>query len=289
MFNKLIRVIIYIIAFIIILNIFNDYIQENLSGNKDKPIQHTKFNSFNEFGITKIIPLLDDPKWTKYVDKLLYKKECDKYNIKTFKTLHILDKPNDLYNLYKNLPNYFIVKCNKGSGKNFIVTNKNKTLPKDIINKLSNYNDPYHPFEEPQYEYTKSQLYIEEYIDPIPPDIKIFLYNKKPTIMYIETGRFNNISKTIYHIDNNNKLTRLYNEYWNGTDSNKKDIILNEIIEQNKLDDLLNKSQIFNIDIPLVRVDFYWYKNDIYGGEITLSSGNFKQIISDTCAKLCLQ
>ena len=47
MFNKLIRVIIYLIAFFIILNIFNNYIQENLSDNKDKPIEHTKFNLFN--------------------------------------------------------------------------------------------------------------------------------------------------------------------------------------------------------------------------------------------------
>ena len=106
--------------------------------------------------------------------------------------------------------------------------------------------------------------------------------------MYIETGRFNNISKTIYHIDNNNKFTRLYNEYWHIKDSNEKDNIFDEIIKQNKLDDLLNKSQIFDIDIPLVRVDFYWYQNEIYGGEITFSSGNFKQIISDKCAKLCL-
>ena len=45
---------------------------------------------------------------------------------------------------------------------------------------------------------------------------------------------------------------------------------------------------MFDIDIPLVRVDFYWYNNNYYGGEVTFTSGSFDSNIKESCARLAL-
>ena len=49
---------------------------------------------------------------------------------------------------------------------------------------------------------------------------------------------------------------------------------------------MLQICQRFKVDLPLYRVDLYWYKNEWYGGEITLSSGDFNSFITNDCSKI---
>ena len=54
---------------------------------------------------------------------------------------------------------------------------------------------------------------------------------------------------------------------------------------------LHNQEQLaksLEVDIPLVRIDFYLHKNEIYGGEVTLSADAFKGNSEESCAKLCI-
>ena len=52
---------------------------------------------------------------------------------------------------------------------------------------------------------------------------------------------------------------------------------------------MLDVAKSFNVPLPLYRVDLYWYKDEFYGGEITLSSDNFTARISNKCARLSVQ
>jgi|SaaInlStandDraft_6_1057023.scaffolds.fasta_scaffold01035_3 hypothetical protein len=252
-------------------------------------------NSFNNFGNNIILPLLNDPKWTKYVDKLKFKEVCHINNIKTFKTIRILKEPNELYNLQMNLPNNFIIKSNKGSGRNFIVKNVKSMYKNDYkktidtaLEKLSNWADPYWNIDrEPQYEYTTPKMFIEEFIDPIPFDIKVILYNKKPTIIWIDDGRFSDNHKRYFYKIDNDTISPIEDCVWTYKHGGKFDFVEN-LIKNNRIKDLINKSTKFDIDIPLVRVDFYWHNNDFYGGEVTFTSGSFDSNIKESCAKIAL-
>lgn len=248
----------------------------------------TTNNAFNNFGIKYIRPLLKNPKWVTYVDKLKFKQLCNKLNIKTFKTLYILQNPTDLYFLYNKLPLKFVVKSNKAFNRNVIVKDKYAISPNEIITQLSNYDDPFNSSTEPQYDYTYGKLFIEEYIDPIPEDIKIVFYKNTPTILWVDSDRFKNRKRDVYKIKNN-KLYQLKNCYWNYPTSKNKNLIIEDIKKKNKVKKMLDIAKSFNVNLPLYRVDLYWLKNEFYGGEITLSSGQFIERISNKCARLSVQ
>jgi len=252
-----------------------------------KNIKISRNNSFNNYGIKYIRPLLNNKKWTKYVDKLKFKELCKKLNIKTFKTLYILKNPKDLYKIYDKLPNKFVLKSNKAWNRNLIVKNKKDYTVKQMLSKLSNYDDEFNLYSEPQYNYTKGQLYIEEFIDPLPEDIKIIIYKEKPTILWVDSDRFKNHKKYFYKIQNN-KLNKLKNCYWKFPANKNKNLLIEDIIKKNKVKKMLDIAKSFNVNLPLYRVDLYWFKNDFYGGEITLSSDNFNEKISENCARISL-
>ena len=196
-------------------------------------------------------------------------------------------EPNEIYNIFDSLPNSFVVKSNKGSGRNYIVSNKYESSPEIILEKLKNYNDPFNPIKEPQYKYTIGKIYIEEYINPVPPDIKMFVFKNKPTILWIVEDRFNENNIAFYRFEGNN-LIHYPNCTWGKSSVNKKSKLIDELIKNNKINYLLELTKRLNVDLPLVRYDFYWYKNDFYGGEITLTSEIFESKISENCAKYCV-
>lgn len=286
MFNHILLIIIILIIILIVFYLINYLLNNNYLNEFNKDIVSSN-NSFNFYGKKYILPLLDNSKYTMYVDKLKFKELCSKNNIKTFKTIAILNEPNDIYNIFNSLPNSFVVKSNKGSGRNYIVKNKNETSPEIILKKLENYNLPYNPYKEPQYKYTESKIYIEEYINPIPPDIKIFIYKNKPTILWIVDDRFNKNIKTIYKFKKN-KLIHYPECTWGNSSNTRKSELIEYLIENNKINYLLKLINKLKIDLPLARYDFYWYNNDFYGGEITLTSELFESKISENCAKYCV-
>lgn len=252
-------------------------------------------NRFNTFGKATIYPLLNDKKWTKYVDKLEFKELCKQKGIKTFKTLQILNDPNDLYELHGTLPNDFIIKSNKGSGQNYIVRNSKHLSVKEYeetINKalhfLKNWKNPGYGEQEKQYNFTKPQLFIEELIDPIPNDIKIFVYQNIPTVMMIKdtSGTMKIYS---YKIHTDYTITQIKDCFWKQNVEKQPSKTIEDIRKKGKLKQMFETVCKFKVDIPLVRIDLYWYKNEFYGGEVTLSSGNFQDKFNEICASHIFQ
>ena len=250
------------------------------------PNNISKNNSFNNYGNKHIRHLLGDKKWTKYIDKLQFKELCKNLGIKTFKTLAIFNIPSDLKKIYNNLPNSFVIKSNKGSGRNIFVKNKKDHTIDNLIKKMKKFNDKYKD-QEPQYELYTPKIYIEEYIYPLPSELKVFLYDKKPTILKVVDNRNDN-RRTMYQIKND-KLELLKECMWGYPSYQTESNVITILRKKNKIKDMIDFSQRFNISIPLVRIDFYFYKDDFYAGEVTFSSDNFTAKISKSCVKLSLK
>lgn len=280
------NILIYICFFLLLYLFFNIYLNKNKEyfNNNNNIIIN---NSFNNYGKQNIIPLLRINNFTKYVDKLKFKDLCKQKNIKTFKTLFILNKPNDLYKIYYKLPNSFILKSNKGAGRNVLVYNKNLSNPKILLNKLKNYNDPYEPINEPQYQLTKGKIYVEELIKPVPSDIKVYFYKNKPKILISIENRFSDKKYYIYKFENN-KLIFIPDCFWGLQSSQIKSKLIENLIKNNKINYLIDLIYRFNINFPLIRYDFYWYKNDFYASEITFTSSKFNSKITEKYAKFCV-
>lgn len=244
---------------------------------------YQKENYFNYVGKKIVKNKLNHPRWTQFVDKSKFKHLCKKLGIKTLNSLYELDKLSEIDNIYDKLPNSFIVKSNKGSGRNLIVKNKNEWTPQKIKKKMKHYNDRYPVFPinlilyEPQYNYTKGKLIFEELIDPVPMDIKVMIYKNAPTIFWINNGRKSKKeTKTIFRI-NEDFSTEKLNCRWthNLSSENKHDLPFN-FSKQNikKMCDLAMKLAN-QVPLELVRIDFMYINNEFYAGEITLTSGGY--------------
>ena len=62
-----------------------------------------------------------------------------------------------------------------------------------------------------------------------------------------------------------------------------------ELRAAGKIEELLRVAQMFEVELPIARIDIYWYKGRFYGGEVTLTSGAFAQhCISASCARTAL-
>jgi FkbM family methyltransferase len=237
--------------------------------------------------IKKQIKYLDNEIFNKFVDKLLFKKYCQSKGIKTLNTIKIFNNLNEID--FNKLPKSFILKSNKGSGRNIIVKNdiciypyKGKTFHQNhekFKNYISKWSDPYNPKTEPFYEYTKPLIFLEEFIENIPNDIKIFVYNNKVQIIWIFNDRFL-VNNTLNFY--NNKFIKLNYVSSEEKTTNNNDSIIDEIISDNIQNKIIDIAEDISRDIPLniIRVDLYYINKNIYGSEITLVSDAGNNIIN---------
>lgn len=228
---------------------------------------------------------LDDPKWTKFVDKVLFKEYCAKKNVPTFKTLALYDQKDweKITDDFHKFPNKFILKSNKGYNRNCII--KNKRWKKNALNGLSkrfnrrcDWGKPHLAEKfihlEPQYEYTEPKIIIEELILPIPEDIKIFFLDKKPVLIQIDTDRYSGHKRNLFNLKAESIPLRF------NYDLTDKRTILDDVIENDQLIEMIDTAKRLaeDVDLDLFRVDIYYIDKVFYGGEITLSpeAGKFK-------------
>ena len=236
--------------------------------------------------IKKQIKYLDNEIFNKFVDKLLFKKYCQSKEIKTLNTIKIFNTLNEIN--FNKLPKSFILKSNKGSGRNIIVKNNICIYPyKGVIfhknhrkfeNYISKWSDPYNPKTEPFYEYTKPLIFLEEFIENIPEDIKIIVYKNKVQLIWIDNNRFGERNRNFY----NNKFIKLNYVTSNHKSTNNNDYIINEIINDNIQNNIIDIAENISKDIPLdiIRVDLYYINKVIYSSEITFVSNDGNEVIN---------
>ena len=213
---------------------------------------------------------LDDPKWTRFVDKLLFKKYARSRGVPSFRTLAVYDQKNYKNITFSGLPKQYVIKSNKASARNIIVKDS-RTLNKDeLFSQVKKWGEPFwNKKNEPQYEYTQPKIFIEEYIDPLPEDIKIWFHNGNPTLIQIEQGRFTDEHTRIFY-DIRGELLPIKKGLKVLTDKNN---IFNDVVRDGKLKELLTTASKLarDVDLDLFRVDVFYLGGKFYAGEITLS------------------
>ena len=253
----------------------------------------SKENAFNEFGKTHVLPFLDTNRFDTFVDKLKFKDFCREIGLKTTPLIRVLSSPNELEAVWSTLPEKFVVKSNKGAGRNAIVQSKQSTNAKAVLQQLENWDAPYWNKNECHYEHTVPRLFIETFIDPLPEDIKVVVVDNVPTVVWSDQDRFEAHTRTVYAVERGTaNLTRLNDCFWHcptGQLSRKNEI--DRCVEKGLMKDVLRFATEISrrIDLRMVRVDFYIIDGAVTGGEVTLASGAFNEKISLSCAESATQ
>lgn len=172
---------------------------------------------------------------------------------------------------FDTLPNSFVLKSNEGSGKNYIVTNKNEINCDQVVKRANHWLKSKFSYmfgRERCYQKTKRLLLIEKYIgtkNDLPADYKFFMTN----------GEFIMLEYCFDRQINNQREVRI--EY---LDSGLNPCLESSsessfFIKPDNFDEMLRYSKLLSEEFQFVRVDFYSINNKVYFGELTLypSSG----------------
>jgi hypothetical protein len=189
--------------------------------------------------------------------------------------LKVFELPEEIN--FDELPSQFIIKFNNGSGKNFIVRDKDKS---DIIKVRNFFNDAYKQkffflSREWHYDKIKPKILVEKYLGDNINDYKIFCNNiEGPFLIQVDSARFVNHKRNFY--DPSWSPVKLEFVYPNSNIIDSKPVNLDLMLELAKK---LSNEFIF------CRVDFYEIEGRIFFGEITLHPeggvGPFKNFNND--------
>ena len=227
--------------------------------------------------------------FVQFADKLLFKEYCRSKNVPTAKTLAVYEQTDykkvDLDNF---LPSY-VLKSNKASGRVIVVKNntvmgkKGGPLDADmkwmvINNSLSNWGRAHYSTER-FYEFIKPRIFIEEFLDPLPDDIKVFVVHNQVDVIQINRGHGVNF----YDADLN-QLPYIKHYSYNFKGPSVYDVLKADPEKLARLH-LVALSLASEVPLDLVRVDLFLIGDEFYGGEITLSSNAGNDFIQHVASK----
>lgn len=172
---------------------------------------------------------------------------------------------------FMNLPNEFIMKLTNGSSFNYICHNKTDKEIKKIKARFKkwiklNY---YALGREWAYKDVKNRIICEELLEPSsgesPEDYRFFCFNGKVEVITVDTDSVINGVKT------SNYYRNLYTRDWNRIDATIEypNITTHDLPKPQKLNEMINIAEKLSEDFPSVRVDFYYFDEKIYFGELT--------------------
>lgn len=227
---------------------------------------------------------LKDPKtfneklmWLKLNEDDSLKTKCaDKYLVRDYITeLGYSSILIDLYKVYDSveeinfdeLPNRFVLKCTHGSGFNIICSNKEQLNEKETMVLLKKWmkTDFSLLSAEPHYSKIKPRIIVERFLGEsdgkVPIDYKIHCFHGKPEIIELVLHRGTNEQKYI-----------LLNSDWDVLPYNEQSTHYNgDIQKPEKLDQMLEIAKELSSVFTYVRVDLYFYDNEVYFGELTFT------------------
>lgn len=220
---------------------------------------------------------LNSPRWDQYVDKLRMKAFCAAHGVKTPLTKQVFQEPYEELDL-RAMQQPFILKSNKGCGRNLMVrdgimhssgwAHHHKRLVDhlaDVPGLLRSWSLPYCNKEhEPQYEFTTPKVYEEEFMDPIPDDIKVWVFKGTACFAWVDTDRLGAHHRTM--CDTNFEILPFQISHPHAPQFMPPPRHLHDAI--------IRTAEMLAADIPMdfIRIDMYIKNNVVYCGEITLSS-----------------
>lgn len=220
-----------------------------------------------------------------YYDNSIITQCVDKYRVRKYleekKMNRILPglieggitKPERIHEIWENLPESFVIKCNHGCGYNILVPNKKEVCIDDIVNQLSAWmqEDYWKIYCEPQYKNVQKCILIEEYLGDDIQTYKFYCFNGEPRILYVSANGANG-EKDLY-LD-------YYDMSWKHLDITLKGHLHAPILSDKpeNFNEMIKIAGELAKDFPFVRVDLYDVEGKIYFSELTFipTGGNME-------------
>lgn len=175
---------------------------------------------------------------------------------------------------FDTLPNSFVLKCNHGSGMNYVVKDKaiiDKQHIKQLFDRWMNTNFAYHYFEL-QYKDIEKKIIAEKYIEQMDGDLldyKIHVFNGEPRLIRVIGGR---------DMANHTAYEATFDINWNLSNKMYSTFAMFPALpsKPDNLSDLLEIASILGKGFRFVRVDLYDISGQIIFGEMTFTpSGGY--------------
>lgn len=217
--------------------------------------------------------------WLKLHDrKPIYTTMVDKYAVKDYvasiigeeyiiPTLGVWDKFDEID--FDSLPNQFVLKCTHDSGSLSICRDKEHfdiAKAKDKIEKFLRM-DYYKYGREWPYKNVQRKIIAEKYMqddnNPSLTDYKFYCFDGVPQFMYISEGLEDHQTARISFL--NMDWTKAP---FGRTDYKEYDLLPGKPA---KFEEMVNLSRKVSIDVPFVRVDWYFIDSRVYFSEFTFS------------------
>ena len=245
---------------------------------KSRAIYYTKYREHNNGNIkletiqSKISYLIvhESPDYkSKIVDKIGVHEYAKKVLGKDI-CVPILKIYNDANEInFDELPNQFVLKNNHGCGMNIIVNDKSKLNFEDAKNTLNKWKNDNFGVAAGEFQYinVNKKIFAETFLKDNIEDYKIYCFHGEPKLIRVqkkvEPRKINNY----YTLDW--KLTDIET----GLDNFYRDP--NIIFEKpKKLELMIEYAKKLSAEFVFVRVDFYYFNDIIYLGEMTFTPSN---------------
>lgn len=254
----------------------------------DYIIKQYKSRTGKSLNLASPITFNEKIQWLKlfYYNSLL--NTCvDKYEVREYvnqkiKDQNILIPIYGVYNFvdeidFKTLPKEFAIKLTNGSSFNYICYNKNKKEVKKIKNRFRKWIDiDYFAFgREVAYKGVKNRIIVEKLLKPNsgnpPEDYRFFCFEGKVRVISVDIDSvINGVKQTKYY-------RNLYDRSWNKINAQIEfpSKIGLDLPRPKRLNDMVRIVELLSENFIFVRVDLYYFDEQIYFGELTFyhSSG----------------
>ena len=245
---------------------------------KSRAIYYTKFREHNKGNIkletiqSKISYLIvhESPDYkSKIVDKIGVHEYAKKVLGKDI-CVPILKIYNDANEInFDELPNQFVLKNNHGCGMNIIVNDKSKLNFEDAKNTLNKWKNVNFGVDAGEFQYinVNKKIFAETFLKDNIEDYKIYCFHGEPKLIRVQKRVQSRKINNYYTLDW--KLTDIET----GLDNFYRDP--NIIFEKpKKLELMIEYAKKLSAEFVFVRVDFYYFNDIIYLGEMTFTPSN---------------
>ena len=245
---------------------------------KSRAIYYTKYREHNNGNIkletiqSKISYLIvhESPDYkSKIVDKIGVHEYAKKVLGKDI-CVPILKIYNDANEInFDELPNQFVLKNNHGCGMNIIVNDKSKLNFEDAKNTLNKWKNVNFGVDAGEFQYinVNKKIFAETFLKDNIEDYKIYCFHGEPKLIRVQKRVQSRKINNYYTLDW--KLTDIET----GLDNFYRDP--NIIFEKpKKLELMIEYAKKLSAEFVFVRVDFYYFNDIIYLGEMTFTPSN---------------
>ena len=245
---------------------------------KSRAIYYTKYREHNKGNIkletiqSKISYLIvhESPDYkSKIVDKIGVHEYAKKVLGKDI-CVPILKIYNDANEInFDELPNQFVLKNNHGCGMNIIVNDKSKLNFEDAKNTLNKWKNDNFGVDAGEFQYinVNKKIFAETFLKDNIEDYKIYCFHGEPKLIRVQKKVESRKINNYYTLDW--KLTDIET----GLDNFYRDP--NIIFEKpKKLELMIEYAKKLSAEFVFVRVDFYYFNDIIYLGEMTFTPSN---------------